>query len=284
MIAAACRGLTVPVAVPSRAWSPHCPPSRPILGMPLFLLSHGEAPSQHRWSAALGCNSCQKRQEALSPGETASMGPSPGGERAFGCTSGCCLLVTHIFLRGPLPAGPSPVFLSRMAVQPFQSPHWGPCSCLFRRDLVSSSLSPKSLIFHLTTSLSPRALDMRPGCALWAALGCFQVPVTRPGVAAEMAGSVLQEPHPQAAPTQAQGAVLTKKMPLSASSPSDPKTKQTSGSKHKLTKAASLPGKNGNPTFAAVAAGYDKSPGEWHGVRRTCHVWATGMEEGLICL
>uniref|UniRef100_A0A8C4KTY7 Transmembrane protein 131 n=1 Tax=Equus asinus asinus TaxID=83772 RepID=A0A8C4KTY7_EQUAS len=33
------------------------------------------------------------------------------------------------------------------------------------------------------------------------------------------------------------------------------------GSKHRLTKAASLPGKNGNPTFAAVAAGYDKSPG-----------------------
>nr|DBA33182.1 TPA: hypothetical protein GDO54_000907 [Pyxicephalus adspersus] len=31
--------------------------------------------------------------------------------------------------------------------------------------------------------------------------------------------------------------------------------------KHKLTKAASLPGRNGNPTFAAVAAGYDKNPG-----------------------
>lgn len=30
-----------------------------------------------------------------------------------------------------------------------------------------------------------------------------------------------------------------------------------------MTKAASLPGKNGNPTFAAVTAGYDKSPGEW---------------------
>uniref|UniRef100_A0A8C4KTX3 Transmembrane protein 131 n=1 Tax=Equus asinus asinus TaxID=83772 RepID=A0A8C4KTX3_EQUAS len=42
---------------------------------------------------------------------------------------------------------------------------------------------------------------------------------------------------------------------------SDPKTKQPNGSKHRLTKAASLPGKNGNPTFAAVAAGYDKSPG-----------------------
>ncbi|XP_069492683.1 transmembrane protein 131 [Ambystoma mexicanum] len=34
-----------------------------------------------------------------------------------------------------------------------------------------------------------------------------------------------------------------------------------SGSKLKLTKTASLPGRNGNPTFAAVAAGYDKSPG-----------------------
>ncbi|KAM8975283.1 transmembrane protein 131 [Pelodytes ibericus] len=31
--------------------------------------------------------------------------------------------------------------------------------------------------------------------------------------------------------------------------------------KHKLAKAASLPGRNGNPTFAAVAAGYDKNPG-----------------------
>ncbi|XP_074524110.1 transmembrane protein 131 isoform X2 [Halichoeres trimaculatus] len=30
---------------------------------------------------------------------------------------------------------------------------------------------------------------------------------------------------------------------------------------NKLTAAAPLPGKNGNPTFAAVAAGYDKSPG-----------------------
>lgn len=55
--------------------------------------------------------------------------------------------------------------------------------------------------------------------------------------------------------------------PLSLLLPSsDPKTKQPNGSKHKLTKAASLPGKNGNPTFAAVTAGYDKSPGEWLGV------------------
>uniref|UniRef100_A0A8D0GTT3 Transmembrane protein 131 n=1 Tax=Sphenodon punctatus TaxID=8508 RepID=A0A8D0GTT3_SPHPU len=41
----------------------------------------------------------------------------------------------------------------------------------------------------------------------------------------------------------------------------DAKSKQTNGAKHKLAKAASLPGRNGNPTFAAVAAGYDKSPG-----------------------
>uniref|UniRef100_A0A3P8X7K9 Transmembrane protein 131 n=1 Tax=Esox lucius TaxID=8010 RepID=A0A3P8X7K9_ESOLU len=33
------------------------------------------------------------------------------------------------------------------------------------------------------------------------------------------------------------------------------------GCKNKLTKSNSLPGQNGNPTFAAVAAGYDKSPG-----------------------
>ncbi|KAG8452178.1 hypothetical protein GDO86_004101 [Hymenochirus boettgeri] len=31
--------------------------------------------------------------------------------------------------------------------------------------------------------------------------------------------------------------------------------------KNKLAKATSLPGRNGNPTFAAVAAGYDKNPG-----------------------
>uniref|UniRef100_A0A671TD30 Transmembrane protein 131-like n=1 Tax=Sinocyclocheilus anshuiensis TaxID=1608454 RepID=A0A671TD30_9TELE len=31
--------------------------------------------------------------------------------------------------------------------------------------------------------------------------------------------------------------------------------------RNKLTNSASLPGQNGNPTFAAVAAGYDKSPG-----------------------
>ncbi|XP_071064811.1 transmembrane protein 131 isoform X2 [Dasypus novemcinctus] len=48
---------------------------------------------------------------------------------------------------------------------------------------------------------------------------------------------------------------------VNSGSGSDPKTKQPSGSKHKLTKAASLPGQNGNPTFAAVTAGYDKSPG-----------------------
>uniref|UniRef100_A0A8C5SUV5 Transmembrane protein 131 n=1 Tax=Laticauda laticaudata TaxID=8630 RepID=A0A8C5SUV5_LATLA len=41
----------------------------------------------------------------------------------------------------------------------------------------------------------------------------------------------------------------------------DSKSKLLSGAKHKVTKAASLPGRNGNPTFAAVAAGYDKSPG-----------------------
>ncbi|KAJ8407276.1 hypothetical protein AAFF_G00278500 [Aldrovandia affinis] len=33
------------------------------------------------------------------------------------------------------------------------------------------------------------------------------------------------------------------------------------GNKNKLTKSSSLPGKNGNPTFAAVAAGYDKNIG-----------------------
>lgn len=32
---------------------------------------------------------------------------------------------------------------------------------------------------------------------------------------------------------------------------------------NKLSAAAPLPGKNGTPTFAAVAAGYDKSPGKY---------------------
>ncbi|XP_043928104.1 transmembrane protein 131 isoform X2 [Protopterus annectens] len=41
---------------------------------------------------------------------------------------------------------------------------------------------------------------------------------------------------------------------------SEPSSK-AQNSKQKLTKASSLPGKNGNPTFAAVTAGYDKSPG-----------------------
>lgn len=59
---------------------------------------------------------------------------------------------------------------------------------------------------------------------------------------------------------------------------SDPKTKQPNGSKHKLTKAASLPGKNGNPTFAAVTAGYDKSPGEWP-IVQACPIGAAGVVE-----
>uniref|UniRef100_A0A8B9F478 Transmembrane protein 131 n=1 Tax=Amazona collaria TaxID=241587 RepID=A0A8B9F478_9PSIT len=41
----------------------------------------------------------------------------------------------------------------------------------------------------------------------------------------------------------------------------DMKSKQPNGTKHKPAKTASLPGRNGNPTFAAVAAGYDRSPG-----------------------
>ncbi|XP_072433108.1 transmembrane protein 131 isoform X1 [Chiloscyllium punctatum] len=42
---------------------------------------------------------------------------------------------------------------------------------------------------------------------------------------------------------------------------SDAGIKPVNSSKSKIVKSASLPGKNGNPTFAAVAAGYDKSPG-----------------------
>ncbi|EPY86242.1 transmembrane protein 131 [Camelus ferus] len=60
---------------------------------------------------------------------------------------------------------------------------------------------------------------------------------------------------------------------VNSSPGSDPKMKQPSGSKHKLTKAASLPGKNGNPTFAAVTAGYDKSPEVFSklGLSRSCN-------------
>lgn len=71
-----------------------------------------------------------------------------------------------------------------------------------------------------------------------------------PTAGTHVPGAVLQAPRPQ--PT-----LLSLLLPSS-----DPKAKQLNGSKHKLTKAASLPGKNGNPTFAAVTAGYDKSPGE----------------------
>ncbi|KAJ8247017.1 hypothetical protein GJAV_G00257820 [Gymnothorax javanicus] len=39
------------------------------------------------------------------------------------------------------------------------------------------------------------------------------------------------------------------------------KPQKVPGAKNKLTKSISLPSKNGNATFAAVAAGYDKSPG-----------------------
>ncbi|KAJ8351780.1 hypothetical protein SKAU_G00232560 [Synaphobranchus kaupii] len=42
---------------------------------------------------------------------------------------------------------------------------------------------------------------------------------------------------------------------------SEIRPQKVGGNKNKLTKSISLPGKNGNPTFAAVAAGYDKSPG-----------------------
>ncbi|XP_074848005.1 transmembrane protein 131 isoform X2 [Carettochelys insculpta] len=48
---------------------------------------------------------------------------------------------------------------------------------------------------------------------------------------------------------------------VNSSCSNETKSKQPNGAKHKLAKAASLPGRNGNPTFAAVAAGYDKSPG-----------------------
>ncbi|OXB57506.1 hypothetical protein ASZ78_000238 [Callipepla squamata] len=48
---------------------------------------------------------------------------------------------------------------------------------------------------------------------------------------------------------------------VNSSCSNETKSKQPSSTKHKLAKAASLPGRNGNPTFAAVAAGYDKSPG-----------------------
>uniref|UniRef100_A0A8C0GE06 Transmembrane protein 131 n=1 Tax=Chelonoidis abingdonii TaxID=106734 RepID=A0A8C0GE06_CHEAB len=48
---------------------------------------------------------------------------------------------------------------------------------------------------------------------------------------------------------------------VNSSCSNETKNKPLNGIKHKLAKAASLPGRNGNPTFAAVAAGYDKSPG-----------------------
>ncbi|XP_067416094.1 transmembrane protein 131 isoform X2 [Emydura macquarii macquarii] len=48
---------------------------------------------------------------------------------------------------------------------------------------------------------------------------------------------------------------------VNSSCSNETKNQQLNGTKHNLAKATSLPGRNGNPTFAAVAAGYDKSPG-----------------------
>lgn len=47
----------------------------------------------------------------------------------------------------------------------------------------------------------------------------------------------------------------------SGNSCSDGNQKKAPG--NKLSPATPLPGKNGNLTFAAVAAGYDKSPGKY---------------------
>ncbi|KAI1885093.1 hypothetical protein AGOR_G00216640 [Albula goreensis] len=63
---------------------------------------------------------------------------------------------------------------------------------------------------------------------------------------------------------------------------------KASTNKHKLAKSTSLPGKNGNPTFAAVAAGYDKSPGgsgpmraavsKPESLEKMCHPYMTSVE------
>uniref|UniRef100_A0A8C7NWA1 Transmembrane protein 131-like N-terminal domain-containing protein n=1 Tax=Oncorhynchus mykiss TaxID=8022 RepID=A0A8C7NWA1_ONCMY len=53
------------------------------------------------------------------------------------------------------------------------------------------------------------------------------------------------------------------KRPIGTPPPSEVGLMSTaSGIKNKLTKLVSVPGQNGNPTFAAVAAGFDKSPGQ----------------------
>uniref|UniRef100_A0A673CSM5 Transmembrane protein 131 n=1 Tax=Sphaeramia orbicularis TaxID=375764 RepID=A0A673CSM5_9TELE len=50
---------------------------------------------------------------------------------------------------------------------------------------------------------------------------------------------------------------------------------------NKLSAATPLPGKNGNPTFAAVAAGYDKSPGKWCSNELTSSIWSTSADSAL---
>lgn len=50
---------------------------------------------------------------------------------------------------------------------------------------------------------------------------------------------------------------------LSSNSASCSDTSQKKAPGNKISAAAPHPGKNGTPTFAAVAAGYDKSPGKY---------------------
>ncbi|KAK1796753.1 hypothetical protein P4O66_009772 [Electrophorus voltai] len=81
--------------------------------------------------------------------------------------------------------------------------------------------------------------------------------------------------------------------------PSELNPKKAPG--NKLPKSTSLPGKNGNPTFAAVAAGYDKSPGvavaqvrlkvlgcwpdrTWHQWRVTALIGNSGLWSPVECI
>lgn len=53
--------------------------------------------------------------------------------------------------------------------------------------------------------------------------------------------------------------------------------------------STSLPGQNGNPTFAAVAAGYDKSPGVYKDIngylnKTQCNVISLFIKSYLVCV
>lgn len=73
---------------------------------------------------------------------------------------------------------------------------------------------------------------------------------------------------------------------MSSSSASCSEANQKKAPGNKMSAATPHPGKNGTPTFAAVAAGYDKSPGKY-GARQSIPALsplALGFDPGVSCV